>query len=196
MKVLVTGATGLIGSALCPLLRRGGFEVRAAVRGDMAAVSPGIESIQIGALGPATDWTSAMADRDAVVHLAGLAHVLGERDADEATRIRAVNVEGTEHLARAAARCGVRRFVFISSAKVHGERNADRPWNEQNAPGPQDPYSQSKWEAEQALVRVAQSTALETTILRPPLVYGPGVKANFLRLLKTVDRGLPIPLGT
>jgi nucleoside-diphosphate-sugar epimerase len=195
MKVLVTGATGFIGQGLCPVLRSRGFEVRAAVRGDMAAVSPGIESIQIGALGPATDWTSAMADRDAVVHLAGLAHVLGARDGDEAARIRAVNVDGTEQLARVAVRCGVRRFVFISSAKVHGERSADRTWTEQDAPGPQDPYSRSKWEAEQALVRVARSTALETTILRPPLVYGLGVKANFLRLLKTVDRGLPIPLG-
>ena len=191
----MTGATGFIGRALCPLLLRCGFEVCAAVRGNVAGIEPGIEAIRINALVPETDWSAAMQRCDAVVHLAGLAHVLGERGADAAARIRAVNVEATEHLARAAAHAGVRRLVFVSSAKVHGDRSVDRPWTEQDSPKPQDPYSRSKWEAEQALESVLRTTALEMTILRPPLVYGPGVKANFLRLLKTIDRGLPIPLG-
>jgi len=195
MKVLVTGATGFVGRALCPLLLRCGFEVCAAVRGSASAIASGIEPIRINALGPETDWSAATSGCDAVVHLAGLAHVLSKCGADEAKRIHEVNVEATEHLARAAARYRVRRFVFISSAKVHGERSTDRPWTELDAPAPQDPYAHSKWEAEQALQNVANATALKVTILRPPLVYGRGVKANFLRLLNTVDRGLPIPLG-
>jgi len=191
----VTGATGFIGRALCPLLRRCGFEVGTAVRRSVAEIQSGIEVIRIDAIGPETDWSAAVCGRDAVVHLAGLAHVLGQRDAGDAKRIHAINVEATERLARAAARAGVRRFVFVSSAKVHGDRSIDRPWSELDAPRPQDAYVQSKWEAEQALELVARTTELEVTILRPPLVYGPGVKANFLRLLNTVYRGLPIPLG-
>lgn len=194
MKVLVTGATGFVGRALCPLLRSRGFEVRAAVR-DPASAGPDVEVARIDELGPATHWSAAVSGTDVVVHLAGRAHVLGEAGSDEAAKVRAVNVEGTVHLARAAARAGVRRLVFVSSVKVHGERNAGRPWTENDRPAPEDLYARSKWEAEQALDVLARTTGLEVTVLRPPLVYGPGVKANFLRLLRTVDRGLPIPLG-
>jgi len=194
MKILVTGATGFIGRALCPLLRSRGFAVRAAVRG-RAALPADIEIATIDALGPSTHWSAAVSGVDAVVHLAGRAHVLDHTGADEAERVRAVNVEATVHLARAATRAGVRRFVFVSTAKVHGEQNAGGPWTEQDAPAPQDLYAQSKWEAEQALTQLSRTSALEVVILRPPLVYGPGVKANFLRLLRTVDRGLPVPLG-
>jgi nucleoside-diphosphate-sugar epimerase len=194
MKVLVTGATGFIGRSLCPVLRSRGFAVRAAVRGH-AALPADIEIARIDALGPATRWSAAVSGADAIVHLAGRAHVLGNTGADEASKVRAVNVEATVHLARAAIRAGVRRLVFVSTAKVHGEQNAGRPWTEQDPPVPQDLYAASKWEAEQALAHIARTTALEVVVLRPPLVYGPGVKANFLRLLRTVDRGLPVPLG-
>jgi len=194
MKVLVTGATGLIGRALCPLLRSRGFAVRAAVRG-RAALAADIEVATIDALGPATHWSAAVSGADAIVHLAGRAHVLGDVGPDEAATVHAMNVEATAHLARAATRAGVRRFVFVSTAKVHGEQNVGGPWIEQDPPAPQDLYAQSKWEAEQTLTQLSRTSALEVVILRPPLVYGPGVKANFLRLLRTVDRGLPVPLG-
>jgi len=194
MKVLVTGATGFIGRTLCPLLCDRGFAVRAAARSEFA-LGPDMEFAQIDELGPTTDWSAAILRVDAVVHLAGRAHVLGETGADEAAKIRTVNVEGSVHLAREAARAGVRRFVFVSSAKVHGEQSIGRAWIEQDAPAPQNPYARSKLEAEQALDRLARTTDLEVVILRPPLVYGPGVKGNFLRLLQTLDRGWPIPLG-
>ncbi|MCC6611816.1 MAG: SDR family oxidoreductase [Burkholderiales bacterium] len=194
MKVLVTGATGFIGRSLCPALRGRGFAVRAAVRGE-PALPADIEIAKIDTLGPATRWSAAVSGVDAIVHLAGRAHVLGANGADEAAKVRAVNMEATVHLARAAIRAGVRRFVFVSTAKVHGEQNAGRPWTEQDPPAPQDLYAVSKWEAEQALAELSRTSALEVVVLRPPLVYGPGVKANFLRLLRTVDRGLPVPLG-
>jgi nucleoside-diphosphate-sugar epimerase len=192
--VLVTGATGFIGRTLCPLLLHRGFAVRAAVRG-RATLPAGIEIARIDPLGPATDWSAAVSGVGAVVHLAGRAHVLGDRGAEERARVRAVNVEATIHLARTAIRAGVRRLVFVSTAKVHGDRNDGRPWTERDPPAPRDPYATSKWEAEQSLSELSRGSALEVVILRPPLVYGPGVKANFLRLLRTVDRGLPLPLG-
>jgi nucleoside-diphosphate-sugar epimerase len=194
MKVLVTGATGFIGRSLCPVLRGRGFAVRAAVRGE-SALPADIEIAKIDTLGPATRWSAGVSGADAIVHLAGRAHVLGDTGPDEAAKVRAVNVEATVHLARAAIRAGVRRFVFVSTAKVHGEQNAGRPWTEQDPPVPEDLYAGSKWEAEQALAHIARTTPLEVVVLRPPLVYGPGVKANFLRLLRTVDGGLPVPLG-
>jgi nucleoside-diphosphate-sugar epimerase len=194
MTILVTGATGFIGRALCPVLRGRGFEVRAAVRG-WAGLAPDIELAEIEDIGPGTRWSAAVSGTDAIVHLAGRAHVLGRRSADEAAKVRALNVDGTSHLARAAARAGVRRFVFVSTAKVHGEESAGWPWTEEDSPAPQDLYAQTKWEAEEALADVARTTSLEVVVLRPPLVYGPGVKANFLRLLRTVERGIPVPLG-
>lgn len=194
MKILVTGATGFVGRSLCPLLRSRGFAVRAAVRGP-ATLPADVEVVKIDALGASTHWSAAVSGADAVVHLAGHAHALGATGAGEAADVRAVNVEATLHLARAAARAGVRRFVFVSTAKVHGERNSGRPWTEQDPPAPQDLYARAKWEAEQALDVLARTSDLEVTVLRPPLVYGAGVKANFLRLLRAIDRGLPIPLG-
>lgn len=158
-------------------------------------MAEGIALARIDGIGPATAWSAAVSGVEAVVHLAGRAHVLGKAGADEAARVRAVNVAGTVHLARAAARAGVRRLVFLSTAKVHGERNAGGPWTEQDPPAPEELYARSKWEAELALDVLARTSDLEVTVLRPPLVYGPHARANFLRLLRTVDRGLPIPLG-
>ena len=131
---------------------------------------------------------------DVVVHLAGIAHELSAQNAEEI--YLQVNSMATERLARSAAASGARRFVFMSSIKVNGERtSAERPFRAADAPDPQDRYARSKWQAEQALARVAAETGLEVVVLRPPLVYGPGVRANFLRLLRLVERGLPLPLG-
>jgi nucleoside-diphosphate-sugar epimerase len=175
--VLVTGASGFIGRATCLAMEKQSWKVVRATREN--------GSLERG-------WP--LQGVDAVVHLAGIAHQLSGQDA-ESTYME-LNANATERLARAAATAGVRRFVFMSSIKVNGERTpVDRPFRAGDAPRPQDRYARSKWQAEQALARVATETGLEVAVLRPPLVYGPGVKANFLRLVRLVERRLPLPLG-
>lgn len=196
MKVLVTGANGFVGRALCPALVANGDEVVAAVREDGVRYAlPGAARIAaVGEIGPGTDWSHAVQGRAAVVHLAARAHVMRDAAADPLALYRAINTEGTLNLARQAAAAGVRRFVFVSSVKVLGEER-DAPYTEADAPAPRDAYARSKFEAEQGLWRIAQETGLEVVVLRPPLIYGPGVKANFSRLMHWVARGLPLPFG-
>jgi len=141
-----------------------------------------------------TDWHAALAGCNAVVHLAARVHLMHDTAQDPLALYRATNTEATLNLARQAAQAGVKRFVFISSIKVNGE-GCDTPYRETDVAAPEDAYAMSKWEAEQGLQRIAQETGLEIVILRPPLVYGPGVKANFLRLMRMVQRGWPLPLG-
>lgn len=188
-RVLVTGANGFVGQALCPLLENAGWSVSKAVRSNREGC------IAVGDIGPDTDWRAALDGTDAVVHLAARAHIMQDTARDPLAAYRAINSAGCENLARQAAHAGVKRLVYISSIKVNGENTADRPFHESNTPHPQDPYGVSKWEAELALQRVATETGLEIAILRPPLIYGPGVKANFLRLMNLIARGLPLPLG-
>ena len=190
--VLVTGADGFVGRALCEALAASGRRVRRAVhrldgRTDGAAA--------VGDIGPDTEWGAALDGVDSIVHLAARTHVLRETAPDALAAYRRTNVAGTERLARAAAARGVRRLVFLSSVKVNGERTGERPFREEDVPRPEDSYGVSKAEAERALAGIAAETALPVTILRPPLVYGPGVKGNFLRLLRLVARGVPLPLG-
>ena len=142
----------------------------------------------VGDIDDATDWTAALTACDAVVHLAARVHVMDDPAHNPLALYRATNTEATLNLARQAARAGVKRFVFISSIKVNGE-GRDAPYRETDVPAPDDAYAISKWEAEQGLQRIAADTGLEVVILRPPLVYGPGVKANFLRLMQMVQRG-------
>jgi nucleoside-diphosphate-sugar epimerase len=171
-----------------------GHRVRVALRRD-AALLPGVEYTMTGGVGPATDWRPALLGISAVVHLAARAHVT-ETGADALERFRAVNSAGTRHLAEAAAAAGVRRFVFLSSVKAMGESSPrDRALTEADTPAPEDAYGISKREGEIALLDVAASSGLEPVILRAPLVYGPGVKGNFLRLMRLVDRGIPLPFG-
>ena len=168
IRALVTGATGFIGRALCA--GASGWQISA-----VDQRKPG--------------WEAALDGQEVVVHLAGVAHTR----ADEAV-YQAVNVDATLRLAEAAARAGVRRFVFVSSIKVNGEATPpDRPFRAADVPAPVDAYGRSKWRAEQALARVPE---LEVVVVRPPLVYGPGVRANFLRLLQLVDSGLPLPFAS
>jgi nucleoside-diphosphate-sugar epimerase len=190
--VLITGANGFLGRALCETLAASGRRVRRAVR-RLGAPADGV--VAVGDIGPDTDWGTALEGVDSIVHLAARTHVLRETEADGLAAYRRINVAGTERLARAAAERGLRRLVFLSSVKVNGERTEARPFTEDDAPRPQDGYGISKWEAEQALARAAAGTRLETVVLRPPLVYGPGVKGNFLRLMGLVARGAPLPLG-
>ena len=199
--VLVTGSNGFIGSALCRRLRDAGIPVRAALR-DRSSI-PASEGVQAGGC----EWVvlhdqstegetqQALHGVQVVVHLAARVHVMVDRAADPLHEFRRVNRDWTERLARAAAGQGVRRFVYLSSIKVNGEET-HAPFTEDDAPNPQDPYGISKWEAEQALKAVSAKTGLETVVLRPPLVYGPGVGGNFLHLLNVVRKGIPLPLAS
>ncbi len=189
--VLVTGASGFVGSALCRALRARGTEVVETVR-----QGPGAGQAMVGELGADTDWRAALAGCNSVVHLAARVHVMADSNSDPLQAYRSVNVDGSVQLARQAAAAGVRRFVFVSSVKVNGEATTLRPFRADDAPAPVDPYGQSKCEAEAALRALAAETGMELVIVRPPLVYGPGVKANFLNLIRLVRRGLPLPLGS
>jgi nucleoside-diphosphate-sugar epimerase len=188
-RALVTGATGFIGRALCAELLRNGWQVRAAVR--RAERIEHVEQFTTGELAQA-EWSAALEGVDTVFHLAAAVH---SRSADAV--YRSVNVDGTERLAKAAVRARVRRFVFVSTIKVNGEATVpERPFRADDAPAPHDAYASSKWQAEQVLATVASGTKMEVAIVRPPLVYGAGVRANFLRLLQLVDTGFPLPFAS
>jgi nucleoside-diphosphate-sugar epimerase len=150
----------------------------------------------VGNIGADTDWDEALDGIETVFHLAARVHVMHERAENGVALFRETNLAGTERLAHAAAIAGVRRFIYLSSIKVNGERTVGHPFSESDAPTPQDPYAISKWEAEQALWRIAEQSGMEVVIIRPPLIYGPGVKANFLRLLGWLHRGIPLPLAS
>lgn len=208
MRVLVTGASGFIGRALCAELLRRDITVRAALRRSAGAMEPvaGLEPVVIGTIDGTTDWRPALAGCDVVVHLAARVHVMQDGASDPLAAFRQVNTLGTLSLARQAAQAGVRRFVFLSSIKVNGEETypADSvrlPDNGQSCffadgtPAPGDAYAISKWEAEQGLMAIAHETRMEAVIIRPPLVYGPGVKGNFASMMRWVARGAPLPLG-
>lgn len=236
-KVLITGATGFVGSALLKRLGACGVPVRAVVRRKIAG-SNLIEPLMMGTINGATEWLNVLNGLDAVVHLAARVHVMKDRASDPLTEFRQMNVEGTLNLARQAAEAGVRRFVYLSSIKVNGEstgvaagssvlkvRRAQKKKNssefkvlsskkgqnsaesrvpsvegmkafrENDVPDPHDEYATSKWEAEQGLMALARETGMEVVIIRPPLVYGPGVKGNFASMLHWVKKGIPLPLG-
>lgn len=194
MKVLVTGASGFIASHLLPCLLAKGWYVRAAVRNAerLKLLPPRVEGIVVGELSPETDWSAASREIDVIVHLAGRAHVLRDRAVEE---YYSTNVGASRSLAEAAAGAGVKRLVFVSSVKAMGETSStDRPWTEEDSCFPQDSYGKSKREAELALFDVAKRAHIEVVVLRPPVVYGPGVGANIYRMLRAIERGWPLPL--
>lgn len=192
--IAVTGASGFVGRALCASLRAQGRTVLPLVR--TAAPTDPIGARAVGDMGPEALWSSALQDIDCVVHCAARVHVVHEEDPEPLRAFRRVNVEGTRALAVGASAAGVRRLVVLSSLKVLGEQTPPgTPFHARSTPAPQDAYGQSKWEAEQALQSVSAATGLEVVVVRPPLVYGPGVKANFLRLMRSVASGFPLPLG-
>ncbi|MBA2350583.1 MAG: SDR family oxidoreductase [Burkholderiales bacterium] len=194
MNVCVTGANGFVGRALCERLALSGHAVTRVVRRPEIAALAGSRCLSLTEPN-ATDWKSALIGTEILVHLAARVHVMSEALVDPLAEFRRINCAGTEQLASAAAKAGVRRFVFISTVKVHGE-GGESCFRESDAPAPTDAYAISKWEAEQALLRIAAETALEVVILRPTLVYGPGVRGNFLSLLRAVERGIPLPLAS
>jgi UDP-glucose 4-epimerase len=197
LRVLITGPSGFVGQRTVAAFIEHGSYVRAAYRSDKRARQrrSGVDPYVVGDLDRGADWSGALAGIDVVVHLAARVHVMRDESSCPLAVYRRTNTEGTIRLANAAAAAGVRRLVFVSSIKVNGETSGGTPFSETNAPAPRDPYGMSKWEAEQALHRLSTERGLEVVVLRPPLMYGPGVRANFLRLLEGVSRGVPFPFG-
>lgn len=202
MNVFVTGANGFVGIDLCKTLVASGARVYASVRDSEKAsrLPQGVEPIVVSDINDLAPLEPIADQIECIVHLAARVHQVKETAQDPLAEFRRINVLPTEKLARLAAQKRIKRFVFVSSVKVHGEGQGFgeplRAYTEDDVPTPQDPYGISKWEAEQALTRVAAETGLETVILRPTLMYGPEVRANFFQLLRIVDAGLPIPLGS
>lgn len=196
LRVMVTGANGFVGQALCTEAIRRGLHIRGATR-SACELPIGAEPVIVGKIDGRTDWAGALHNVDVVIHLAARVHVMKEAATDPLAEFLEVNLHGTANLAEQAARAGVRRFIYASSVKVNGEQTSETvPFTELDKPNPQDPYAVSKWQAEQALQRIAQETNLEVVIVRPPLVYGPGVKGNFISLLAAINKGIPLPLAS
>ncbi len=193
--ILVTGAAGFVGRALVRRLAAEHRALRAAVRSASTGLPAEVAQVAVGEIGPDTDWTRAVDGADAVVHLAARVHMTGEAGRD-LPLFRAVNAAGSEMLARAARSAGVRRFVLLSTTTVYGDRSPGRPFDESSPPVPASAYGRSKLEAEQLVAQALAGSATELVVLRPPLVYGPGVKGNFVRLLQLVRSGLPLPLAS
>lgn len=197
MKILVTGANGFVGTVLCRELSEKVYNVKGAFRSieNFSKYSDYIECIAVGEVGPDTDWTDALDGVNSIIHLASRVHVMQDTSVNPLDEYRRINTKGTKRLAAMAAKSGVRKIIYLSTIKVNGEGGA-LSYTELDTPAPEDPYGISKWEAEQALQKIAAETGLEVVIIRPPLVYGPGVKANFLSMLEFVKRGIPLPLAS
>ena len=197
MKLLITGGTGFVGSAiLARAAAESEFSTVSAVRSGSSSVSMADQICKIAGLAEGTDWSTCLQDVDVVVHCAARTHVMREEAVDPLAEFRSVNVEGTLGLARQAARAGVRRFVFLSSVKVHGEcTDGMHPYQESDALRPEDPYGVSKAEAEAGLKQICAESDMEYVIVRPPLVYGRGVKGNFSTLIRLAGLPVPLPFG-
>jgi nucleoside-diphosphate-sugar epimerase len=195
-RVLVTGAGGFVGRAVLAALAARGVAARAAHRRlPPAAARDAGDAVEVGEIGPDTDWGAALEGVDTVIHLAARVHQMRDTAPDPAAEYARVNAGGTRRLAEAAAAAGVRRMLLASTVKVLGEGAGERPLRGDQPPAPADPYGASKAMAEAALFQAARPGGMEAAVLRPPLVYGPGVRANFLALLRAVDRGIPLPLA-
>lgn len=195
-RILVTGANGFVGRDLCNQLMARGFPVRAALRcGSLSAELKGVEGEVVGDLGPDTNWEKALVEVDCVVHLAARVHVMADKAVDPLAEFRRVNRDGTVCLVKQAAFSGVRRFIYLSSIKVNGEETKGHPFTAAAPPNPVDYYAVSKAEAEQQVLGMVGTGSMEVVIIRPPLVYGPGVQANFYKMMRIVGNGFPLPLG-
>jgi nucleoside-diphosphate-sugar epimerase len=192
--VLVTGASGFVGRAVAAQLVSEGRTVRAAQR--RSETVAGADTVVMGELGEAQDWSSLVAGVDCIIHCAARAHVMTEEAADPLTLFRKVNTQATLDLATAAAKAGVRRFVFLSSIGVNGGETHGTPFRHDDVPRPHSDYAVAKAEAERGLLTIAQESGLEVVIIRPPLVLGPDAKGNLGMLARAIVKGLPLPLGS
>ncbi|MXP15142.1 NAD-dependent epimerase/dehydratase family protein [Altererythrobacter confluentis] len=203
MIVLVTGANGFVGRAIVNRLAEDGVQVRAAARNEIGSLPPGVTFAQAPDLaiidgkeisGKPGEWATILDGVDAIVHCAARVHVMQDDASDPLEEYRKVNRDGTLALAQAAVKAGVKRFIFMSSIKVNGEQALPgAPFTRHSKPKPVDPYGVSKLEAENGLFELAENTAMEIAVIRPVLVYGPGVQANFQAIMKLVNRGIPLP---
>jgi len=193
----ITGATGFVGGAISRYLSgRSAFSVRIAVRGDYCEPDNAVRVVTIKSIEPDAQWKNFVEGVDVVIHAAARVHVMNDSSADPEAEYLRINVAGTLNLAEQAAAAGVKRFIFISSIKVNGEATASaKPFTADQPANPSDPYGVSKAKAEQGLRELAVRTGMEVVIIRPVLVYGPGVKANFLSMMRWLDKGVPLPLG-
>lgn len=195
LSLLITGANGFVGRMLCSEALARGAKVQGATRSP-CNLPIGINNVVVGSIDGGTYWLDALTDCDAIVHLAARVHIMQEAAIDPLEEFRRVNVQGTLNLARQAAAAGVRRFVMVSSIKVNGESTQPGfPFTAEDAPAPQDAYAVSKMEAEQGLRDIARQSGMDVVIIRPPLVYGPGVKANFATMMRWLKHRVPLPLG-
>ncbi len=195
LNIAVTGASGFVGRQLCSELVLRGCKVTAFTR-DLRNQLDNIDYHMIEDIVADTKWGSALDKVDVLIHLAARVHVMHDVATNPLQSFLDVNLHATVHLAKAAAAAGVKRFVYASSIKVNGEFTQNEPFSEQDAANPQDAYAVSKWEAEKALREIEKETGMQVVILRPPLIYGPNVKANFASLLKLVDKGMLLPLAS
>ena len=200
-RVVVTGANGFIGQHVCRQLVESGKEVTACIREQADAsvfgnLSGSLRIYRMPSLGLGADLSQILRNADAVIHLAARAHVMRETAEDPLSEFRKVNVGGTENLVSIAVRSGIRRFIYVSSIGVNGNATEKRPFLADDPPNWHNPYSQSKWEAEERLREIATGTTMEWVVVRPPLVYGPWARGNFLTLLKCVFHRIPLPLGS
>lgn len=194
MKILVTGANGFVGKFVCAHLLRSDHEVRAAVRRAGTAPS-GTMPYVVGNIDGQTDWEGALDGMDAVIHLAARVHVMSDTEVDPLSAFRAVNTDGALRLADQARRARVGTFVFMSSIKVNGEGGTDRIYDARSAVAPVGPYAVSKWEAEQGLLALADEGNFRVVSVRTPMIYGPGVRGNLERMIRLIDKGLPVPFS-
>lgn len=195
--ILVTGANGFVGAALCDTLIEHDYDVRGAFRKKNSIINSIISNVIVGDINSKTDWSAALKSVDVVIHLAARVHVMDDISKDPLDDFRKINVIGTLNIARQAAENGVVRFIYLSSIKVNGEAiKSELPFTENDEYVPTDPYALSKYETEQGLLQLAKKTQMDVVIIRPPLVYGPGVKANFLSMMKWLEKEIPLPFGS
>jgi nucleoside-diphosphate-sugar epimerase len=194
MKILVTGGTGFVGRALIPRLIQSGHKIITTSRNVNAKIT-GATIYPITELGPNTDWHKALKGIEVVIHLAARVHIMSDSTPDLMSENRRINAEGTGKLAKDAAKAGVRYFIFMSTIKVNGEASNFGPFHAFDIPAPKDPYAIAKLEAEKALLKTVRVSDMCATIIRPPLVYGPGVKGNFISLLNICGKSWPLPVG-
>lgn len=195
--ILVTGATGFLGRSLVRRLHGDGYRLSVSTRRPSDCFPPAVRTHVVDVASPGASWEGVLDGIDVVVHCAARVHIMEDKSVDPLCEFRKVNVEATLKLARDASRAGVRRFVFISSIKVNGEGTpAGVPYTANDAPRPTDAYGISKMEAEKALLELASNVDMDVVIIRPVLVYGPGVKANFLSMMRILVKGIPLPLGS